>query len=175
MKKTLASQLRKYLSFLRKNKKPVFIFFILLLLPNILRQVLYYATFLKTNSTAFIVSFETVKIFSTFPFIGVLEEIVIGIVFTLLWYFHKNFKFLGYAWITDALFDYISVIVWFFVGLTPLQMLGLSVMWRFLLREIILFYVITGPLLAKFKIDIKRLIVSYLIIGLTFLFVIIFI
>jgi len=147
----------------------------LLLLPNILRQILYYTTFLKTNSTAFIVSFETVKIFSTFPFLGIFEEIVIGIVFALLWFYHKGFKFLSYAWITDALFDYISVIVWFFIGSTPLQLLGLNTLTRFLLREIVLFYLITGPLLAKFKIDIKKLIISYLIIGLTFLFVIIFI
>lgn len=150
-------------------------FFIFLLLPNILRQIIYYVTFLKTNSTAFIVSFETVKIFSTFPFLGVLEEIIIGIVFTTLWFYHRGFRFLGYAWITDALFDYISVITWFFIGQTPLQILGLSVMWRFLLREIILFYLITGPLLARFKVNITKLIISYFIIGLTFLFVIVFI
>lgn len=175
MKKILVNQLKKYLNFLRKNKKLVSVFFIFLLLPNLLRQVLYYVTFLKTNSTAFIVSFETVKIFSTFPFLGVLEEIILGVVFTLLWFYHKGFRFLGYAWITDALFDYISVIVWFFIGQTPLQLLGINVMWRFLLREVILFYLITGPLLARFKVNITKLIVSYLIIGLTFLFVIIFI
>lgn len=154
------------LDFFRKlNKKDFFTFFIIILIPNILRQVLYWVTYLITGSTDFIVSFETKAIFDSFPIIGSLEEIAIGVIYALLWFRFKKLKFLSYAWINDALFDFISVFFWFFMGGTPLQLLGFGTITRFFLREIILFYVIIGPLMMKYKLNIKRLSLWYSIIG----------
>lgn len=154
-------------------KKQFLIFFVIILIPNLLRQVLYLASYSKFHDVGFIVSYETTKIFTTQTFyLGFFQEIAIGIVFAILWFKFRRLKFLSYAWITDALFDYISVIVWVFVGLTPLQMLGLSTGRRFLFREVVFFYVISGPLLYKFKANIKKLSVIYSIIAIIFLIII---
>lgn len=150
--------------------KKYLIFFLIILIPNILRQLIYYVTYLKTNSTDFIVSFETVAIYNKFPFVGIIEEITLGIVFVLIWFRFSKIKFLAYGWITDALFDFISVLVWFFVGLTPLQLLGLNTITRFILREIVLFYFVAAPILYyKLKTDIKKLSFIYSLIGLIIL------
>lgn len=149
-------------------------FFLVILLPNIMRQALYYATFLKTNSTNFIDSFETAKIYTTIPFLGVLEEIIIGLVITLFWFKFSKLKFLAYGWITDALIDYIFVISWFFIGLTPLQLIGLGSVSRFFIREIALSYLVLGVLLYKYKINIYKLALSYSAISLLALGIILF-
>lgn len=153
------------------NKKDYFIFLIILLIPNLLRQIIYYSAQILTNSQDFIVSFETKAIYSLpmFPYLGITEELIIGLVYALLWFKFKKLKFLSYAWITDALFDFISVLTFILLGATPLQMLGLSTMVRFLLRELILFYVITGPILYFKQVNIKKLSLIYSIIGLLIL------
>ena len=69
----------------KAKNRDIFIFFTILLIPNILRQVLYWAAFLKTGQLDFIVSFETQAIYQRgFPFVGIFEEIIIGIIFTFL-------------------------------------------------------------------------------------------
>ena len=153
------------------SKKEYLIFLIILLIPNILRQIIYYTSQLLTNSQDFIVSFETKAIYTlpSFPYLGIIEELIIGLIFALLWFKFRRLKFLSYAWVTDALFDYISVFIFILVGATPLQLLGLPVIIRFLLREVILFYVITGPLLYIKKVNIKKLSLIYTLIGLLIL------
>jgi len=155
------------------NLKLFVLFLFFIMLPNILRQVIYYITSLKTGSIDFIVSFETVAIYNSFPFIGIIEELLIGVVFTILWFKFEKLRFFAYAWITDALFDFVSVVIWFFLGMTPLQMLGFGALTRFLLREVFLFYGICGPLLYMSKINIRKLSLVYTIIGLIFLALII--
>ena len=156
------------------NNKEFFTFFIIILLPNILRQVLYYLTFLKTNSLDFIDSFETIAIYNSFPFLGIIEEIIIGIVFSYLYFKYRRLRFLSYGWITDALIDYIFVVSWFLFSLTPLQFLGFNQITRFVVREILLSYVIFGPLLYGLKLNIKKLSFTYLIIGMLVLIIILF-
>tara|TARA_Y100000310_G_scaffold246869_1_gene252300 strand:- start:4010 stop:4531 length:522 start_codon:yes stop_codon:yes gene_type:complete len=148
------------------ERKDIIKFFLIILIPNILRQVIYFVTSLKTNSVNFIASYETVAIYNTFPFLGVIEEIIIGIVFAFFWFKFIRLRFFSYGWITDAVIDYISVIVWFFTGLTPLMLLGLNHISRFILREIVFSYLIFGILLYYLRFDIKKLVISYTIFGL---------
>lgn len=156
------------------SKKEFLILFFIIIVPNMLRQVIYYAAFLKTNSIDFIDSFETRLIYGSFPFIGIFEEIIIAIVFLFLWFNFKRLRFLSYGWVNDALFDFMSVLSWFIYGLTPLQFLGFGIIPRFFIRELILPYIILGPLMYRAKFDIKKLSVLYGFIGLAVLFMIIF-
>ncbi|MDP6642241.1 MAG: hypothetical protein QGF74_02600 [Candidatus Nanoarchaeia archaeon] len=160
LKNLLGMTLVKY------DKVDIFKFFLIILAPNILRQVLYYVTFLKTNSVGFIVSYETVKIYNTFPFLGVLEELVIGLVFTFFWFKFIRLRFFAYGWISDAVIDYISVIVWVFLGATPLQFLGLSSIARFFTRELLFSYFIFGVLFFRYRLNINKLVIGFTIFGL---------
>jgi len=143
--------------------KKVLIFFIVLLIPNILRQVIYWFTYNATSSLEFIASFETKTMYAAgFPFFGVLEEIILGIIFVVLWFKFRKLKFLSYAWIIDSFFDFLSVLVFIFVGMTPLQILGLSIGFRFFIREFLVSYLSLGILAynKKWNIKILSLIVS---------------
>jgi len=159
---------------LKKIKKEDFLFlFIIVLIPQIIRQVLYGILKLKFNTTDFIVSFETQMIHSSNLFyLGVLEEIGLVLVFIFLWFCFKRARFLTYGIIFDAFFDYISVVAWLTFGATPLQMLGLTLEVRFLLREIFFSYVIMGPLLYKLKVDARRFAYFVIVVGIIILFLI---
>lgn len=156
------------------DPKQFFTIFIIILIPNILRQIVYFVASNKTGSIDFIASFETRVIFTTFPFLGIVEEIILGLIFVAIWFYVKHGKFLAYGWVFDSLFDFISVIAWFFIGVTPLQALGLGAVTRFALREIVFSYVIAGPLLYKLKPDIKKFSIAvtiFALIVLTILFI----
>ncbi|GEM_PF-2284468 len=138
-----------------KEKETLLLFFIIVV-PNILRQVLYYVAQTKTGQVGFIASYETIKIYSVgFPVLGVLEEIGIGVAFIIFWVLSDKLRFFAYGWVFDALFDFISVAVWGIFGATPLQMLGLSHKVRFFIREILFSYIIFGPLLWYKKVNLK--------------------
>ncbi len=145
-----------------KNKKEIIILFFVLLVPNILRQLIYYNAYLKTGTTSFIASFETQAIFSSnMLWLGVGEEIIIGVLYVLLWFSWDKFKLLGYGWIGDAFIDFIFVGSWFVFGSTPLQMLRLGSVARFALREVVLSYGLIGVLLYRRKANIRK--VSFVI------------
>ena len=143
------------------NKKDILRFFIILLIPNLLRQIIYYTTFIKSGSVGFIVSFETVQIYNSFPFLGVLEEIIIGIVFTFFWFKFIRLRFFSYGWVSDALIDFISVLSWIIIGYTPLQLLGFNNMTEFLFREIILSYFVFGILFFRYRFNLNKLVVGF--------------
>src|SRR3989344_7753563 len=153
------------MTIVKYNSKDIIKFFLIILVPNILRQILYYITFLKTNSVDFIVSFETIKIYQTFPFFGVLEEIIIGIIFTFFWFKFIRLRFFSYGWISDALIDYISVASCILIGYTPLQLLGLDSVARFIIREIILSYLVLGILFFRYRFNINKLVIGFSIFG----------
>ncbi|MCD6576157.1 MAG: hypothetical protein J7K73_03290 [Nanoarchaeota archaeon] len=148
------------------NLKEFATLFVIVLIPEIMRHLAYYFAQLKTNTIGFIASFETRVMYSaSFPIAGILEEIIIGFAYITLWFKFRKLRFLTYAWIADVAFDFISVISFILIGATPLQLLGLPLKTRFLLREIIFFYVIIGPLLMKYKIDIKKFAIGTAILG----------
>ena len=139
-------------------RRTLLLFYLILLLPNLLRQVLYWVTASATGSTAFIVSFETQALYTSYtPLFGFLEEMLIAVVFTAFWHLSPWLRFFAYGWVMDALFDFLSVGSWILWGATPLEMLGVSVLWHFLLREVLLFYVLAGPFLAYAKVSLTRL------------------
>ena len=154
--------------------KEFFTLFFILLIPNILRQVIYYIAFSRTNSVDFIASFETKIIYATFPFIGILEEIFIGLVFVFLWFNFKKLRFFSYGWVNDAMFDYISVMSWFVFGSTPLQFLGLGQLAEFFVREVVIPYVILGPFMYKLNLNIKKISIIYAAVGTIFAIFLIF-
>jgi len=62
-------------------------------------------------------------------------------------------------------------LTYFIFGAPILSLLGLNNTWHFLLRELILFYIISGPILAKFRVNIKKLVVAYSVFGIIVLIV----
>ena len=75
----------------KASKKKILLLFLIIFIPNLFRQVMYFITSNIYNSNAFISSFETKVIYGTnFLFFGVIEEIIIGIVFTYFWFNYKN-------------------------------------------------------------------------------------
>lgn len=156
-----------------KSKRDFLVLFFVLLIPNILRQILYYSSYIKTGSTDFITSFETKAIYSSNMFLlGALEEIIIGLFFIILWFSYDKAKFLGYGWIGDAFVDFIFVGTWFLIGQTPLQLLGLNNILSFTLREVIFSYGIIGILLYKIKADINKVSFAVTLVGLLVLILI---
>lgn len=161
------------------TQKPSFrevaVFFLFLLAPNILRQILYWRAKISTGSIAFIDSPETQLIFQAhFPYLGILEEIVIAIVFSFFWFKYARLRFFAYGWISDAFIDYLFVILWFMFGATPLQVFGLSSFTRFFMREGVISYIIFGPLLAFLKPNIKKVSAIYTLLGImTIVFVVV--
>jgi hypothetical protein len=149
---------------LKEIKKEDFLFlFIVVLIPQIIRQVLYRVLNIKFSTVAFIASFETQAIISSNLFyLGILEEIGLTLLFVFLWFSFKRARFLTYGFVFDAFFDYISVAVWVIFGATPLQMLGLAIQARFILRELLFSYVLAGPFLYKLEVNLKKL--SYFVI-----------
>jgi hypothetical protein len=148
------------------NLKEFAILYTIILIPEVMRHFAYYFAQLKTNSIGFIASYETRAMYSAnFPVAGIIEEFIIGLIYIPLWFKFKKLRFLTYAWIADVAFDFLSVISFVLIGATPLQLLGLSSKVRFLLREVIFFYIITGPLLMKYKIDVKKFALGTAIFG----------
>ena len=151
--------------------KDFLVLYTLVLIPELFRQIVYFYAQIKTNSIGFIASLETRAIYSaSFPIAGIIEELLIGLIFITLWFKFKKLRFLVYTWLADVIFDFISVLSFIYFGATPLQMLGLSLMTKFILREIVFFFVIVGPLLYYLKVNVKKLAIGAAVLGfITFL------
>jgi len=150
----------------KPSYKHILVFFVFLLIPNILRQIVYWRAKLSSGSIAFIDSPETRLIFkANFPYLGILEEMIIAMVFTFLWFNYLNLRFFAYGWLADAFFDFVFVLLWLIYGSTPLQMIGFSSFARFLIREGAMPYLIFGPLLAFLKPDIRKLVIACTFFG----------
>ena len=151
-------QMKLLKSFTEKPSLKTFLIFFLMLIPNILRQIYYFVAVNKFNSIDYIASFETQQIFSSsFPLLGICEEIIIGLIYAFLWFKFRPARFLSYGWISDAMIDFISVFVWVLIGFTPIQLITTNPYARFFLREIFFSYLIFGILFAKLKLSIKKL------------------
>src|SRR3989344_6028980 len=105
-------QMKLLKSFTEKpSLKTFLIFFLIILIPNILRQIYYFVAVNKFNSIDYIASFETQQIFSSsFPFLGICEEIIIGLIYAFLWFKFRPARFLSYGWISDAMIFFIYLI-----------------------------------------------------------------
>ncbi|MBL7147916.1 MAG: hypothetical protein ISS82_03765 [Nanoarchaeota archaeon] len=166
-----------FLKFLGYNKEKIkikdfLIFFIIILIPNFLRQINYIVAKHVTGLTTFILSPETQTIYTTgITFSGFIEEMIIGLVFAVLWFKFRKLRWFSYGWIGDAVIDFIYVFTWFSFGLVLFS--GLSYWTQFFIREILLGYVILGSYMFYKKVKIWKWSLFASIIG--FLLVLIFI
>jgi len=166
------SKVKKF--FFEIPKKEFIILFSFVIIPQLLRQIIYYTTFLQTNSTMFIDSFETKSIYNLgFPIIGFIEELFIGSIFIFLWFKTDKLHFLTYGWIADAFFDILSVFIFVLIGVTPLQIIFEDIKIRFGIREFLLPYFILGPILNKIKANPYLLSIITASLGLLFTIIII--
>jgi hypothetical protein len=74
-------------------------------------------------------------------------------------------RFFAYGWISDAVIDYISVIIWVLLGSTPLQLLGLGSIARFFIRELLFSYFIFGVLFFRYRYNINKLVIGFTSFG----------
>jgi len=160
----MRNYLSKALNKVKKiNKKEFLIIFILLLLPNWLRHLAYYVGILKTGGFGFIISYETKQMYDVNAmFLGLLEEVVFSLLFTTLFLGFNELRFLAYAWVFDSFYDCTQVLIYSLTGFTFLSFINLPILTRFIIRELLLPYVIAGPIIAKaWKPNIKK----YAVIG----------
>lgn len=119
------------------------IIFVLTLTPNWLRQVSYYLAKKKTGQTSFCESFETLWMMRTKNYyLGWLEEVGFAALWTVL--HTMGYSWFALGWVFDAVQD--TAIA----ALTPKKspFHGLGAFWkRELVREVLLPYIIVGPLL----------------------------
>ncbi len=145
------------------NKKEFLIIFILLLLPNWLRHLAYYVGGLKTGGFDFIISYETKQMYNlNAMFLGLLEEILFSFLFTTLFLLFNKLRFFAYAWVFDSFYDCTQVLIYSLTDFTFLSFFNLSILIRFIIRELLLPYVIAGPIIVRmWKPNIKK----YAVIG----------
>ncbi len=151
--------------------KKYFSVLLILLLPNFLRQFVYYFAQMKTGSAAFIASFETQLIFAvpSFPWIGIGEELFIGLIYAGLFLFSRPTQFFAYGWIGDVIIDFAMVACFLLFGTTPLLALGLGPIARFVVREVILGYLCLGIPATVWKFNLKKWAIVGLACGLVVL------
>jgi len=127
--------------------------FITLLLPNLLRQFTYWKAQRKTKSFGFCVSPETrfMQRKKLLPWIGLLEEVLWGLVWVAFWY--AGWQWLAFGWVSDALIDCFVAFAWS-KGVKEPKRLFYKGKQSFFIREILLPYLIIGPLAFLLGIDI---------------------
>ncbi len=126
--------------------------FLVLLLPNFMRQLDYLKSYKKTKGFGFCVSPETRTMHKKryLPWSGFLEEIGWGIAWTIAWFL--GFKWLAFGWVSDAIIDCFIAYLWRRGVRKGILFAGAR--GSFFVREILLPYLIAGPLLYALGADI---------------------
>jgi hypothetical protein len=115
-----------------------------------MRQLVYLKSFKKTKGFAFCVSPETRRMHKKkwLPWSGILEEVAWGITWTIFWYF--GWQWTAFGWVTDALMDCIIAFAWAKGVKKPRILFSGSKgpsRTTFFLREVLLPYLIFGPII----------------------------
>ena len=123
------------------------ILFAVILLPNIMRQLVYLASYRKTKTFGFCVSPETRGMHERkwLPWSGFLEEVGWGSLWTYFW-FIVGWQWTAFGWVTDALLDCAIAFSWAKGKRTP-KILYHGTRGSFFVREVLLPYLIIGPIL----------------------------
>lgn len=150
------------------------IFFVLILIPNWLRQISYILSNKKTKSTDFIVSDETRWFFKKKKlYLGFIEELIFASIYTYFWFYIPALRFLAFGWISDAVYDII---------LAYANSKGIKKPWwlfykkgkkgkiSFFVRELLICYIITGPVLFLIGVNIYQFAYFAMIYGGVFCF-----
>ena len=147
----------------------IYILYIVILVPNIFRQLCYLRAYKKSKSFGFCVSPETKGMHKRkwLPWSGILEELCWAALWTFFWYV-IGWKWLAYGWVSDALLDCAVAYSWTRGKRKP-KILYAGARGAFFVREILLPYLIIGPLLFMLGLDIGLYAVAASIIGLLIL------
>ncbi len=115
--------------------------FLILLIPNWLRQFVYFLRQKKDRKLSYVDSLETRWFMKRrYYFIGYVEEVIFALIYT--YFFSLGLKFFAYGWIFDAFQDiFIAIFGNFYLKYFK------NFYERFIVREIILPYSLVGPLL----------------------------
>ncbi|MFA5406219.1 MAG: hypothetical protein WC307_02585 [Candidatus Nanoarchaeia archaeon] len=122
------------------------ILFLSLLAPNVMRQLVYLASYKKTKTFGFCVSPETRSMQSHkwLPWSGILEELGWGSAWTIAW--ALGYPWLAFGWVSDALLDCAIAYAWA-QGKRKPKILFAGAKGAFFVREVLLPYLIIGPIL----------------------------
>lgn len=128
------------------KKELVFLYFFILI-PQIGRQIFYYASLLITHNPNFIDSAETywMATHGLLPWLGILEELLIGILYINLILIDKKFWFMIYGWIFDAWQDMINAVTWTLWRFDYVHYLASTFFMREFIENLIVPYLIVGP------------------------------
>ncbi len=121
--------------------------YLIILLPQIGRQIFYFAALLLTGSPNFIDSAETFWMAKNgyLPWLGITEELLIGLLYINLILVDKKFWFLIYGWIFDAWQDMINAVTWVLWRFDYVHYLASSFFMREFIENLIVPYLIVGP------------------------------
>jgi len=138
-----------------------------LLVPNFLRHLAYLVVYHRTGELGHVVSFETRVIYSSggFPWKGLFEEVVISLFITFFWFNFPLLGFLAFGWLVDALLDVAYSFVFLETGRTPLQFLFSDLRTRFVVRELVIPYVLVGPVLFLMGFQLFHLVVAVSVVN----------
>jgi len=132
----------------------VFALFGALLVPNIMRQLVYLKSYKKTGTFGFCVSPETRAMHKNkwLPWSGFLEELGWGSLWTFFW-FVVGWQWTAFGWVTDALLDCAIAYSWSHGKRTP-KILYAGTKGSFFVREVLLPYLIIGPIIGALGLNI---------------------
>ena len=121
------------------------ILFLTLFVPNVMRQLVYLKSYKKSKSFDFCVSDETrwMNKKGFLPWMGIIEEIGWGILWTIFWL--NGTQWLAFGWISDSLLD--CSMAYAIARKRKIKGLTYGAKGAYVLREVLLPYVITGPIL----------------------------
>ena len=145
------------------------LFFTAILIPNIFRQLCYLKAYKKSKSFGFCVSPETKGMHKRkwLPWSGILEELGWASIWSFFWYI-IGWQWLAFGWISDALLDCAIAYSWTRKKRKP-KILFAGARGAFFVREVLLPYLIIGPLLWFSGLNIYVYAVASSIIGLLIL------
>jgi len=123
------------------------VLFFSLFTPNVMRQLVYLASYKKTKTFGFFVSPETrsMQAHKWLPWSGILEEIGWGSLWTFFW-FVVGWQWTAFGWVSDALLD-CAIAFSYSRGKRKPRILFAGARGSFFVREILLPYLIIGPVL----------------------------
>ena len=135
-----------------KNKDlrdQLILIYLVVLLPQIVRQIFYYFSLVLTHDPSFIDSAETywMATHGLLPWLGLLEELLIGVLYINLILIDKKFWFLIYGWIFDAWQDMVNSVTWVLWRFDYVHYLASSFFMREFIENLIVPYLIVGPII----------------------------
>ncbi len=131
------------------RRELLFLYFVILIPQIFGRQLFYYVALIITRNPSFIDSFETLWMAKNgfLPWMGIMEEIGIGLFYVFLILIDRRFWFFIYGWIFDSWQDMMTAITWVLWRFDYTHLIAGSFAFREFIREILIPYMIVGPII----------------------------